>query len=58
MDNSSRDCRKGYNDSDDITTKFLVMFKGSLDCGEIVEDDDWYIDEINKILQKHNIEIT
>ena len=56
MDNLDRDARDGYTDSDDIVTKFLVMFLGSLDCGNIVMDDNWYIDEINKILKAHNIE--
>lgn len=56
MDIMDRDARNGYNDSDDITTKLLIMFLGSLDAGNIVEDYNWYIDEINKILKKHNIE--
>ena len=55
MDNSDRDARDGYNDSDDITTKLLILFTGSLDCGELVMGDDWYVDEINKILKAHGI---
>ena len=56
MDRMDRDYRNGYNDSDDITTKLLIMFLGSTDCGNIVEHDEWYVDEINKILKAHNVE--
>ena len=56
MDILDRDPRNGYKDSDDMAIKLLTMFSGSLDCGNIVMDDDWYVDEINKILKAHGIE--
>jgi len=56
MNRNGRDFRNGYKESDDITIKLLIMFLGSLDAGNLIEDDEWYVNEINKILKAHNIE--